>query len=1302
MTPEQFRTACDSLKRSNRRLAVVGRFSFEQLPRIYHFTNDLTAKPDGRLSAADLFRMLGPHLRSTRVHTMEIGSYRFQTFGLETPAAAGAAGEELPIPIDSPLFEESASWAYDSDTDNDGIIQKKGGELFRRLLEDLDVVTRYSHPNFGRSLLALARAYLGPAVIRATSNQFPLETKLRSLIAERPELEASIVRFLTCYGSDNEIAIETFRRALNDAKTFSGQQVNSLAQALRNLKQALSSGPLEADPDLKNLAKEALPWLHDYPGADENHRMTGAMIWEERDGQGQWVNAAGQREFSAYYRCFRRASDNVHRFVRSAPLHSYLFCWLAGKYKAHNRNTRDAAAQVMFDVGIRGQKDRIPGESWEDRERNRQIIRDEPALAGTEDAFIGDENYKRFRQLNQANIIQALEPDSTFTRDVLRNWLTDLFATLAQLCGGEAGKILGELKSYNGSFVKIYHTIVLAQPKSSGTLAMADLSEALVNLYPDKTTAADEPGAAFVDNFLAPLKETTATGEDLRRQAKESFVRAFASTSKTRFAQRWDSLKDKIKEQEDTYKDLYRQVRLGVRVNPATSDVGLPAVTVVPVTLQPAAEKIRSTREANLAGLIKQSIGSAMPQSVVVTRPDVLPPTPSVTLEGRYDGKPVVEAEPIVDQVALLPPDDTKPDYAELTSPDVVVVEEAGGEPLQLDGKPATLKALFPFLEDFDKPEPPRWVVGPRPSGFPEHPKLLAVLRGAGQTDKTLLTISPAYSQMRLRPVQGAPPEQAASKTTVLVAKQDASHSVAPDSPAETSAAPPPAAEPFLIDGKPVTVQQLFREVSGFVPRSPLGFEPEELAKKEQLLADLQKNFVETYLETDGDDAVGGLRRQLRALLLGEYVLAAPAKATYLGVPDLGSLLGVIMDMVQHIGRHGADSGPFDNKPTDETTRNLPAINLSKYFPVSDAKAAEEMGGILQHQYTKCEKLGNVRAYMATLREVRSLIEALASTKAELLIVNDTLAGQTSLEGDAGFFPASEKPLVAYLTDQAFKDLASAPAEVAVLARRIAEAIPRADVQAPLVVSGLTVSADDTPLPVVDPQTTPLPTLTPAALGLNRDATGIAVEELTIANPHLLLAAALVGPDARAGRIPPSPSKEDLRLAGQALQDRSVKLSRVAWDIPGRATTDWSQKVGGQLKSNSSLTELFATAWRPASNSALVKNLAMVKLINLMIWNRRAEGGPALSTNIVPHLKFALANPDLVTAAFESLGWPASDYAVALHLVGAWQQHGIITGAHNLSVEFRFEHTTEPRFTLVLDGIKWKNAFQETLASAGA
>jgi hypothetical protein len=357
------------------------------------------------------------------------------------------------------------------------------------------------------------------------------------------------------------------------------------------------------------------------------------------------------------------------------------------------------------------------------------------------------------------------------------------------------------------------------------------------------------------------------------------------------------------------------------------------------------------------------------------------------------------------------------------------------------------------------------------------------------------------------------------------------------------------------------------------------------------------------------------------------------------------------------------------------------------------------MGGILQHHYTKCEKLGNVRAYMATLREVRSLIEALTTTDAELLIVNDTLAGQTNLKGDAGFFPASEKPVAAYLTDQAFKDVASAPAEVAALARRIAQAIPRADVQAPLVVSGFTASADDTPLPVIDPRTTPLPPLIPAALGLNRDVTGVAVEDLTIANPHLLLAAALVAPAARAGRIPPSPDREDLRLAAQATQDRSIKLSRVAWDIPGRAIDDWNEKVGGQLKSNSSLTELFAMAWRPAGNSALVKNLAMVKLINLMIWHRRSDGGPALSTDIVPHLKFALANPELMAAAFQGLGWPAGDYAAALQVAGAWQQHGMIPGAQKLSAPFRFEHTTEQRFTLVLDGIQWKNAFQATLAS---
>ena len=62
--------------------------------------------------------------------------------------------------------------------------------------------------------------------------------------------------------------------------------------------------------------------------------------------------------------------------IRSEPLHSYLFCFLASKYQAHTTDINvPAAAKEMYKTAIIGQGDkRIPGQSKEDKERNRALI----------------------------------------------------------------------------------------------------------------------------------------------------------------------------------------------------------------------------------------------------------------------------------------------------------------------------------------------------------------------------------------------------------------------------------------------------------------------------------------------------------------------------------------------------------------------------------------------------------------------------------------------------------------------------------------------------------------------------------------------------------------------------------------------------------------------------------------------------------------------------------------------------------------------------------------------------------------
>lgn len=180
-------------------------------------------------------------------------------------------------------------------------------------------------------------------------------------------------------------------------------------------------------------------------------------------------------------------------------------------------------------------------------------------------------------------------------------------------------------------------------------------------------------------------------------------------------------------------------------------------------------------------------------------------------------------------------------------------------------------------------------------------------------------------------------------------------------------------------------------------------------------LAEKQDRIVGEYRKDDADDA---LTKGLRALLLCEYVLAVPKGQSQLGKPDISNVLGLMVDIVEHLVH------PSDAKAIDEVmvrdglpSPELSRINLSKYYPVADP---DELWDVVNYQYQLARELTNVQGYLQELGEIRSFMHTMSDSSVDVVFVNATLDEQADAHPSEMVFNRPEgPPSVVYLTSQA-------------------------------------------------------------------------------------------------------------------------------------------------------------------------------------------------------------------------------------------------------------------------------------------
>lgn len=366
-------------------------------------------------------------------------------------------------------------------------------------------------------------------------------------------------------------------------------------------------------------------------------------------------------------------------------------------------------------------------------------------------------------------------------------------------------------------------------------------------------------------------------------------------------------------------------------------------------------------------------------------------------------------------------------------------------------------------------------------------------------------------------------------------------------------------------------------------------------------LSDCKRRIRGKYMKEDESDSM--FRQSSRALMLGEYMLAAPASQINLGVSDLSNVLGVILDATEHIG--SIDPKIFD-PATQLDPDKLSRMNLSLHYPVNDRK---ELQNIIQYHANQCKALESLIPYLTELRDLRALMTAASGTDAEVVVLNGTVSDQVDNVAEPFFI--AEKPSVVYLTRQA------RPSQSAV--KQLGEAIVDEAQRTkdfpfvPVVFTAEEVSQTGVAFPVFSPSTYKMPELIQA--DAPRGASGLPV---TVSPVSVYLAVAM-------------------SLLGDVFKDCLGKVDGLTRRTD-KAIADMLKLPLASVFNGRYVSELFLDMWA-SKEGALVKDLVATKWLNMCL----ADDGLSIEDGIQKDCRDVLrrayeSDAAVARAAFRGLG----------------------------------------------------------------
>ena len=881
------------IRNSGKTLAIVGKFNPEEASldsRTFVFSNRRTGEGIKGISAEALFSTMKPALALQFNETARIGDEIYNKYSIRTPLEADANSKLQVITSDSPLLSTDSEVFTEARVK---LMQNHGSKLVMELTENLDKLASFTHSNFSRSLLKIARDYMYHATLEELGT-FTQREWFNALESDY-SLSSEIIKYLTSYERDEEGILTAVRAHLNNSEIgFSQEQQQALEDSLKRCKYVMKGG-LQGDAIWEAIGRFQgnVDWLNNYTG----HAKYGLPA----------LSFVGGRDFLKYYQAFLTASEAVHRLVRSQTLHPYIFMWLSSKYASWDEGEFNKASDVMYDVGVEGQGDkRIPGVTFAERADMFERIRDAKIDDEIARQLIDDEMFQEtFLAIAEDHTFNALLADKSVTAASLRYRAKKLFSRLSQLAGGTVGELLNELDEFNALFVPYYRQIKNTRPDEQEGYRIKDFEERLMSSIGERTKELFPNIESFLQEVLSNAQnvwEQNADAEiDLKTIITQEFVSAYGGVSKNHFARHYLENHDTIQAELEETERLYDIVRNQQQVSNETSSVGTPVVVTVETALPDARPK---NLERFRQGIYEKQLEVSQGQS---RRPIVKQGAKPESLEDVQGSFPVLNREG--DEIATA---DLKDDNT-----------------YEITVQPENAEQLY-------------------------------------EDDEAVLKVD----------VKGA------DSVEVLVAETDF---------------------PMEDVREVVEAQKQDEEAT----KSLLSDNAKLAQKQDAILGEYQK-----------DDADPALSKGLRSLLLCEYILSVPRGESQLGKPDISNVLGLMVDIVEHLGdpnnpAYLEELMVRDGKASPELSR----INLSKYYPVADS---DQLWDVVNYQYQLASEITRVQGYLQELSEIRGFMDAMAPANVDVIFVNSTLDDQASAHPSQLVFNREDgPPSVVYLTAQA-------------------------------------------------------------------------------------------------------------------------------------------------------------------------------------------------------------------------------------------------------------------------------------------
>ena len=607
-----------------RTLAVIGRFNTDPDTDLLVFDS---SDPDtANLSAADVWEVLAPELGQTPGVDLSCAGYSYMGMSLSRPEA-GKRDTARPVPLDSMLLEQASS-----SSKSKGEI---GGELFVALLRDLDVVARFAGHRFPKALLEIARRYLNVDARRLKSGGMIGESQIDWLVAN-PLFADAIVKVLTSYEADVSMAVRELRRALLEGVLGEGESplrakddveraemVDKIVECICKLRfKVLASGSEPDDTSWKAImgieprvprTQQAMSWVQE---------MSAGGKFGFDIGEIEGVGVGGT--LLDYYNAYMRHSANVHRFVRSPILHSYVFLWLMSKYDESHAGSGKDSATMAYRMGIEGAGiNRVRGESLEKVLERRSQLFDglkasyeemESTLEPDEKEFVRSLGEYR-NLLIEAVFSQVFRDPRRFTREELQEMLENLFANAVDVTAGKLGDILDASIEFGAGFKAPYQGL-LGVLESEGT--EEEKIEEISKLADGED---DEQRKDVLSKVAESLPKESEDKEHFREEALKAFTCQMGHGVDSKFVGECRASRKELESSTQKNRDLYYLAsvlggRTGeVQGRSAEGVLATMGVDAERVELPKASTEIRKKVELNATSVAQGRASVAVPLS---------------------------------------------------------------------------------------------------------------------------------------------------------------------------------------------------------------------------------------------------------------------------------------------------------------------------------------------------------------------------------------------------------------------------------------------------------------------------------------------------------------------------------------------------------------------------------------------------------------------------------------------------------------------------------------------------------------